>query len=176
MDRTEHKLRLIHSLGELLPMHNYTTEVASRAAPPPHRSVRSAHRLGAARPSAAPAPALAAKAHRHALSVSRPHRSQYGNSLTRPSKHKALLAGAIEIRVSKDEVAQPLPAAPTPREHRTLPTPRRARRLISTRHSGSSHLVAEAPVPSTCAPPPSLPSAPHPPRAESSPPCAADAA
>lgn len=53
MDRTARKLKLIHSLGELLPGHNYTTE--------------------------------------------------YGNVLTRTRKHKALLAGSIELDVLADE-------------------------------------------------------------------------
>uniref|UniRef100_A0A7S0NU94 Uncharacterized protein n=1 Tax=Calcidiscus leptoporus TaxID=127549 RepID=A0A7S0NU94_9EUKA len=53
MDRTERKLKLIHSLGELAPLHSYTTE--------------------------------------------------YGNTLTRHKKHKALLAGSIELDVATDE-------------------------------------------------------------------------
>mmetsp|Transcript_33322 Transcript_33322/g.70106 ORF Transcript_33322/g.70106 Transcript_33322/m.70106 type:complete len:328 (-) Transcript_33322:331-1314(-) len=53
MDRTERKLKLIHSLGELQPLHKYTTE--------------------------------------------------YGNTLARHKKHKALLAGSIEIDVTTDE-------------------------------------------------------------------------
>ena len=52
-DRTEHKLKLIHSLGELQPMHTYTTE--------------------------------------------------YGNVLERPTKHKAILAGSIELEITTDE-------------------------------------------------------------------------
>jgi hypothetical protein len=54
MDRTERKLKLIHSLGALQPLHNYTTE--------------------------------------------------YGNSLVRYAKHKALLAGSIEVDVPTDQV------------------------------------------------------------------------
>lgn len=54
MDRTDRKLKLIHSLGALQPLHNYTTE--------------------------------------------------YGNSLIRHAKHKALLAGSIEVDVPTDEV------------------------------------------------------------------------
>ena len=54
MDRTDRKLKMIHSLGELQPLHSYTTE--------------------------------------------------YGNSLTRPTMHKALLAGSIEVEVHHDEV------------------------------------------------------------------------
>mmetsp|Transcript_2479 Transcript_2479/g.4196 ORF Transcript_2479/g.4196 Transcript_2479/m.4196 type:complete len:310 (-) Transcript_2479:260-1189(-) len=54
MDRTERKLKLIHSLGELQPLHSYTTE--------------------------------------------------YGNSLVRHVKHKALLAGSIEVDVLSDEI------------------------------------------------------------------------
>lgn len=53
-DRTERKLKLIHSLGELMPMHQYTTE--------------------------------------------------YGNTVERPSKYKAVLAGEIEIDVESDEI------------------------------------------------------------------------
>ena len=52
-DRTDRKLKLIHSLGELQPMHRYTTE--------------------------------------------------YGNVLERPSKHKAILAGTIELAITTDE-------------------------------------------------------------------------
>ena len=65
MDRTEHKLRLIHSLGELLPMHNYTTEVrAAAAAAPPARSMpRHSLTLGAPRlGSTAPCPVQRAPA------------------------------------------------------------------------------------------------------------------
>lgn len=54
MDCTDRKLKLIHSLGALQPLHNYTTE--------------------------------------------------YGNSLIRHAKHKALLAGSIEVDVPTDEV------------------------------------------------------------------------
>ena len=53
-DRTDRKLKLIHSLGELQPMHQYSTE--------------------------------------------------YGNILERPTKHKAVLAGSIELEVTTDEV------------------------------------------------------------------------
>jgi hypothetical protein len=56
-DRTEHKLTLIHSLGELIPMHTYTTEV--------------------------------------------------GNTLERPAKHKAVLAGSIELEITSDEAVLP---------------------------------------------------------------------
>ena len=54
MDRTDKKLKMIHSLGELQPLHSYTTE--------------------------------------------------YGNPLVRPSKHKAILAGSIDIEVMTDEI------------------------------------------------------------------------
>jgi len=54
MDRTDRKLKLVHSLGELQPLHRYTTE--------------------------------------------------YGNSLVRRVKHKAVLADSIEIDVLTDEV------------------------------------------------------------------------
>jgi len=53
MDRTERKLKLVRSLGELLPQHQYTTE--------------------------------------------------YGNVLERTTKHKAVLAGSIELDVTTDE-------------------------------------------------------------------------
>ena len=95
MDRTEHKLRLVHSLGELQPMHNYTTEV------PRQRAARARTQTRAASARRHPCPVRRALA--HAAPTARPP-AQYGNSLTRPSKHKALLAGAIEIRVAKDEV------------------------------------------------------------------------
>jgi hypothetical protein len=52
-DRTDRKLKLVHSLGELQPLHTYTTE--------------------------------------------------YGNILERPSKHKAVLAGSVELDVTTDE-------------------------------------------------------------------------
>ena len=67
MDRTERKLKLVHSLGELQPLHHYTTD--------------------------------------------------HGNTLTRPSRHKALLGGAIEIDVHSDEVR-----ARSPRVTRDDPT------------------------------------------------------
>jgi len=54
MDRTERKLKLVHSLGELRPLHRYTTE--------------------------------------------------YGNVLERTSKHRALLAGSIELEIETDEI------------------------------------------------------------------------
>jgi len=54
MDRTDRKLKLIHSLGDLQPLHHYTTE--------------------------------------------------YGNSLVRHAKYKAVLAGSIEVEVPTDEV------------------------------------------------------------------------
>jgi len=53
MDRTEKKLKLIHSLGELQPLHRYTTE--------------------------------------------------YGNVLERVSKHRAVLAGSIELEIDTDQ-------------------------------------------------------------------------
>ena len=64
MDRTDRKLKLIHSLGELQPLHRYTTE--------------------------------------------------YGNVLQRQSRHKAVLAGTIELEVETDEAR--LTAARPPRD------------------------------------------------------------
>ena len=54
MDAQERKLRMVRSLGELLPLRRYTTE--------------------------------------------------YGNTLERVSKHKAVLAGTIELPIATDEV------------------------------------------------------------------------
>eukprot|EP00967_Tisochrysis_lutea_P152865 scaffold300471_cov39-Tisochrysis_lutea.AAC.3 len=62
MDRTERKLKLIHSLGNLQPFHQYTTE--------------------------------------------------YGNSLVRHAKHKALLAESIEVDVPTDEAREPTVVLP----------------------------------------------------------------
>jgi len=82
MDRTEKRLKLVHSLGELQPLHRYTTE--------------------------------------------------YGNVLERVSKHRAMLAGSIELEVTSDEVGfdeamgqLSLEPAAASNVHRTLHTPER---------------------------------------------------
>jgi len=100
MDRTEKKLKLVHSLGELQPLHRYTTE--------------------------------------------------YGNVLERISKHRAVLAGSIDLEVETDEAnfdeamgQMSLNPHASGSTHRTLHTPER----MATYAAFASKKIAQQPLP-----------------------------
>ena len=98
MDRTERRLVMVRSLGELMPLR--------RRAHSFPRTFGSSRRALARTLSTSP----------WAPSRGRSYNTEYGNTLCRTSKHKARLANLIELDVTSDEVPR-TPARLQPATH-----------------------------------------------------------